>query len=69
MNNEGGPPLARLKKEGNSLFLMYARGAHTGIILYSLFIILSAKGSFCRMFQRFGYPTEVINAMYSPFPR
>jgi len=31
MNNEGGPPLARLKKEGNSLFLMYARGAHTGI--------------------------------------
>ena len=24
MNTEGGPPLARLKKEGNSLFLMYA---------------------------------------------
>lgn len=33
-------PLARLKKGGNSLFLMCARGAHTGIILYSLFIIL-----------------------------
>ena len=43
MNNEGGPPLARLKKEGNSLFLMYARGAHTGIILYSLFVILLEK--------------------------
>ena len=41
----------------------------TDMILYYLFIILSAKGSFCRMFQRFGYPTEVINAMYSPFPR
>jgi len=48
---------------------MCVRGTHTGIILYYLFIILSAKGSFCRMFQRFGYPTEVINAMYSPFPR
>ena len=35
----------------------------TDMILYYLFIILSAKGSFCRMFQRFGYPTEVINAM------
>ena len=45
MNNEGGPPLARLKKEGNSLFLMYARGAHTGIILYSLFVILLEKFS------------------------
>ena len=43
MNNEGGPPLARLKKEVNSLFLMYARGAHTGIILYSLFIIHSNR--------------------------
>mgnify|MGYP000535605480 CR=1 FL=1 len=43
MNNEGGPPLARLKKEGNSLFLMYARGAHTVIILYSLFVILLEK--------------------------
>ena len=41
----------------------------TDLIPYYLFIILSAKGSFCRMFQRFGYPTEVINAMYSPFPR
>ena len=51
------------------LFEMCVRGTHTGIILYYLFIILSAKGSFCRMFQRFGYPTEVINAMYSPFPR
>jgi len=48
---------------------MCVRGTHTGIILYYLFIILSAKGSFCRMFQRFGYPTEVINAMYSLFPR
>jgi len=48
---------------------MCLHGTHTGIILYYLFIILSAKGSFCRMFQRFGYPTEVINAMYSPFPR
>ena len=53
----------------SGLFEMCVRGTHTGIILYYLFIILSAKGSFCRMFQRFGYPTEVINAMYSPFPR
>ena len=70
---------ARLKKIGlgavfipigaAGLFEMCVGGTHTGIILYYLFIILSAKGSFCRMFQRFGYPTKVINAMYSPFPR
>lgn len=58
-----------ISNRGVGLFEMCVRGTHTGIILYYLFIILSAKGSFCRMFQHFGYPTEVINAMYSPFPR
>ena len=36
------------------LFEMCVRGTHTRIILYYLFIILSTKGGFCRMFQRSG---------------
>ena len=55
-------PLARLKKEGNSLFLMYARGAHTGIILYSLFII------HLEMFHAFSLRNFSINSTRSVTP-
>ena len=41
-------------KGGVGLFEMCVRGTHTSIILYYLFIILSNKGGFCRMFQRSG---------------